>query len=91
MPIVDLNKLGDGEVTILFGREFQVWTTLITKKFYLTVAQEQKLFLIRELKDSLGILRLFPRTLAAGPEVSNFFFIFSGFTHLILSLLLDTL
>ena len=45
-------------MTIAFGREFQVLTTLFTKKLSLTVAQEQKLFLIRELKDSLCKFRL---------------------------------
>ena len=39
-----------------------------TKKLFLIVAQEQKLFLILELKDSFGMLRLLPRTFTAGPE-----------------------
>ena len=39
----------------------------------LVVAQEQKLFLTLELKYSLGILGLFPNTLAAGPDISTFF------------------
>ena len=67
--IDDLKEFRDGEVTILFGREFQVSHTLFTKKLSLIVAQEQKLFLTLELNDSLRMLRLFPRTLNAGPDI----------------------
>ena len=80
-------KFRDGEVT-LFGREFQVLTSLFTKKLSRIVAQEQKLFLTYELNDSLRMLILFPRTLDFGPDISTFFPRFSGF---ILSLLLKTL
>ena len=78
--IADLKELRDRKVTIAFGREFQVLTTLFTKKLSLTVAQKQKLFLIRELNDSLRKFRLFLRTFAAGPDLSMFFLRFSGFT-----------
>ena len=81
----------DRSYLILFGREFQVWTTLFTKKLSLIVAQEYKLFLTLELNDSLCMLRLFPRTFNASPDISTFFLRFSGFTQLILSLLLETL
>ena len=76
---------------MLFGREFQVWTTLFRKKLSLIVAQEQKLLLTLELKDSLRILRLFPRRLTFGPDISTYFLRLSRFTQSILSLLLKTL
>ena len=63
----------DEEVTIVLGKEFQVCTTIFTKKLSLIVAQEQKLFLTLELNDSLRILRLFPRTLTTGADISTFF------------------
>ena len=86
-----LKEFRDGEVTILFGKEFQVWITLFKKKLSLIVAHEQKLFLFLELIDSLRILRLFPRINSAGPDISKFFLRSSGFTQLIFSLLLITL
>ena len=71
-----LKEFKDAEVTILFGKEFQVWDTLFRKKLSLIVAREQKLFLILDLKDSLRILRLFPRTLSAGPDVYMYIYVF---------------
>ena len=51
----------------------------IQKKLSLIVVQELKLFLTLELNDSFRMLRLFPRTLYAGPDISKFFLRFSGF------------
>ena len=45
----DLKVFRDGEVTVLFGIEFHVWTTVFKIKMYLIFAHEQKLFLILEL------------------------------------------
>ena len=67
--IDDLKVFRDEEITILFGKEFQIWNTLFKKKLYLIVAHKQKLFLILELKDSLRILRLLPFTLSDGPDI----------------------
>ena len=60
-------------MTTALGRKLQVLTTLFTKKLSLTVAQVQKLFLIRELNDYIRKFRLFPLTFAAGPDISRFF------------------
>ena len=65
------------EVIIAFRREFEVKTNLFAKKLSLTVAQEQKLFLFRELNDSLRKFRLFPRTFAAGPDITRVMYRFS--------------
>ena len=37
------------------------------------VPREKKLFLVLELKDFLRLFRIFPPTLAAGPDISPFF------------------
>ena len=50
----------------------------IHQKLYLIVTQEQKLFLALELKVSLRIIRLFPRTITASLDISTFFLRFSG-------------
>ena len=78
-------------MTIVFGNQFHAWTILFMKTLFFIVAKTQKLFLILKLKESLHILRLFPRTLPAGPDISTFFLRSSGLTQLILSLLLITL
>ena len=70
---------------------YEQYECLFLFKLSLIVAQEEKRFLIFEPKDSLRMVRIFPRKLAAGPEISTYFIIFSGFTELILSLLLITL
>ena len=89
--IDDLKEFKDGEVTILFGKELPVWTTLFKKKLSLINAHEKKIFLTLELEDSLRILRLLPRTLYAGPNIYTFIHRSGGLIRLILPLLLITL
>ena len=48
---INFKVFRDGEVPILFGKDFKVWTTLFTKELSLIFAYEHKLFLILKLKD----------------------------------------
>ena len=50
------------------------------------ITQEQRLFLVFELKDSLCIFRLFPCTLTARQGISNIFLRFNGLTVALLDL-----
>ena len=77
--IADLNEFKDGEEKILFGSDhlnlefqFQVITTIHEESVSI-VAQEKKLFLILEIKDSLRIFRLLSGTLTDGLKIFTFF------------------